>query len=89
MVARMLSTVEVAELEGLSRLMVARMAGAGCFPGAYKTGAAADGRWRIPEDGLEAYRQAQREASQQVSSHGFGARRDGRQSDLSKALRWR
>lgn len=87
MVARMLSTAEVAELEALTPMMVARMAGAGCFPGAYKTGAEADGRWRIPEDGLEAYRAAQRVASQRVSSHGFSARRDGRESDLSRMAR--
>lgn len=80
MVARMLSAVEVAELEGLSPTIVARMAAAGCFPGAYKTGAAGDGRWRIPEDGLETYRAGQREASQRVSAHGFGPRMDRRQS---------
>lgn len=61
---RSLSPEEVASLEGLNVATVTRMCRRGQFTGAYKTGGAVGGQWRIPETALVEYRQRQIKATE-------------------------
>ena len=69
---RMLSVGEVARLESMGRPQVTRLAVEGAFPGAYKSGPSAGGRWKIPEAGLQAYREGQVERLARRRDPGVG-----------------